>query len=154
MVSIFKEVKMTFVNQADFFKQLDFMTAQRNKRFSDADVSVMVVEGAKTESKTYGKRLSLTFRNHCLDKLGEGDRIKIARFKNRLIIIKADDGMKVSQMASTYKSQFCRFNLSEDDISTYLAFEGDYKLKFDDLYEYYYIEKDASAANENAPSGK
>ena len=141
---------MTITSKNDFFGQLEFITARTQKKISNADVSVVVVAGTKDGEKRYYNRLGLTFRNDVLDLLGDGDRLKIARFKNRLIFVKDPEGMKYSSSTGG-KNKFVRFQLNDQTIQTYGWFEGDYDLKYDDLYEYYYIEKDASAANDTRP---
>lgn len=137
-------------NKEDFFGQLDFMTAQKRPMLSAADVTVKVVQGSKkANGGHYFDRLSITFRNGILDLLGDGDRVSIARYKNRLIIVKDPRGIKLSDH-NEKGTLFVRWTLNDRTLSTYGWFEGNYDLKYDDLYEYYFIEKDASAANVNA----
>lgn len=149
MVFKIKEVEM-ILTRDDLFKQLEFVSVTRNKRYSEKDVSVRVIDGNQVGGKKYYKRLSLIFRNDITDLLGDGDRISIARYKGRLIIIKDPNGLKLTGKSED-KNRFVRFQLNESTLSTYGYFEGDYDLKYDELYEYYYIEKDAPAANETRP---
>lgn len=126
-------------NREDFFKQLDFVGKTKRNIGNHNDISIYssMVDG--------GEVLTICIRNGLDQLLGEGDRVKIARYKNRLIIIKDEGGKKLFGS----KSRFVRFRFKDDQMPTYKYFEGDYELKYDDLYEYYYIEKkeDGSAAN-------
>ena len=132
-------------NKNDFFEQLSFIGATRKGKKSHEDVTVTLVEG-KTES---GKRLSVTLGNDVHVLLGDGERLKIAFFKNRMILAKGEDGMKMT--AANTSHRFCRFGLSKEQADVAKSFVGDYELKYDDLYEYYFIETDAPATNGTRP---
>lgn len=132
-------------NKTDFFEQLSFIGTSRVGRKSHEDVTVTLVEG-KTPS---GKRLSIVLRNDVHELLGDGERLKIAFFKCRLILMKGADGMKMT--SANTSNRFVRFRLDEDQAKIAKDFIGDHELKYDDLYEYYYVEKDAPAANGTRP---
>ena len=107
-----------------------------------SDVYLTLTGDATASSK---KRLNFYFHNGVHQLLGE--RIKVGRFKNRLILMQDDNGYKISKQNKDNTSGILQMTWGEslDFFKPFL--DTDYELKFDDLYEYYYIEKEFKKEN-------
>ena len=119
----------------NFLERLNFETKCRNSTRSDADISIAI--GNSTANR---KRINLYIRNGYPEVFGE--YIKFAIYKNRLIFIPAEqhEGFKLVNHNKA-NPHSCLVSASVSDIEPYRAYEGNFTFKYDDFYEFYYIER-------------
>lgn len=123
------------VTREDFFKNLEFEGGSRTRGTSDLDVSLTCVKYAHGQM-----RMSFTFRNGVYEKLSTTGRLRFALYKNRIIFQDSEKGLKFYK--GTKSDTNTRYvQLAPNDLEAWKTFIGDYDLKFDEFYEYYYIER-------------
>ena len=140
------------VNKEDFFEQLPTFgkLIRGGSRNCGKDVNIML-----TADKTKkNNRLTIGFNADAYELL-HAQYIKIGRYKNRMIILPCSEseGVKV-RLDANGKRAYAQFTVSPAmKDSGILIFAGDsYDLKYDDLYEFYYIEtevKEYGTGNRN-----
>jgi len=123
------------VNKEDFFNGLEFSGLVRNKNRCSYDVSIQT-----SLTKGVLKTVNFTFRNGIEGMLGDGERLMFARFKNRIIFKLDDNGVKFTNGGGE-NSRYAKFCVNPNN-EYITGFVGDYELKYDELYEYYYVEKE------------
>lgn len=126
----------------ELFENVDFVGRKKAKASNNVyDIGVYIKkEGRKTP------RLRIYFRNSISD-IFDSEYFEIGRYKNRLIIKPSteENGVKLfnSQSPNVRSLQFT-ITKSEAGILVFGSTDGpvNYELKYDQLYEYYYIEKE------------
>lgn len=127
---------MAIVNREDFLNSIEFTEPSRRKRIGkDDDIFV------NTTGKGDKMRLSVYFRNGVNELFGE--RVKFGRFKNRMIILPSEDGFKVTNLSNRSKVVQLLIRGSVENLIPFI--DKGYELKYDELYEYYYIEREFNA---------
>lgn len=130
---------MAAVTRDDFMKMVDFQGPKIIK--SKADITI----GASSKEDC----INVYFRNGVKDFFGT--HVKVGIYKDRMIFCEADNrtGFKISGPAknaavtNNYRKLYghCVVPISADKIAEYKEWIGDYDLKVDDFYDYYYIQK-------------
>ena len=118
--------------------ELDWKKKFKASCTSDANVSINVCDGGKR--MTAGtKMLSIVIRDN-LYKQFNSEFITFAILKNRIYFKGVDkhDGYKVSL---NHVNGYVQATLQPKEVKAYSKFIGDYSLKYDEIYELYYIEK-------------
>lgn len=121
------------MDRKQFMAQVNFIRPVRAK--TKADVSVNITNGKK-------KKMAIYFRNGVNNFFGE--RVKVGIYKDRMIIEDADfgDGFKLSKnkgMSGETKDNFAFFHVTYQEWMD--EWVGEYDLKIDDFYDYYYLSK-------------
>ena len=117
----------------EFMAQIEFEGRQRNGRNSQKDVTLSVVRN--------GSRVNIYFRNDTM-KMFDGEQVVFGIYKNRIIFEKRYDGYKITEIEHK-RSTYGSISASVSDINRYKKWIGDYDLKWDEFYEFYYIEREA-----------
>lgn len=92
--------------------------------------------------------LKVTFRNNNGDLITSTNYLTFCLFKNRIMFNETDDrGYKVFKSGSSH-IKYLSATITPEKVEKYKEFEGDYKLKLDEFYGIYYIEKKDGAINE------
>lgn len=122
------------MDKKEFLERLNWITP--NVTNSKADVSITVT-GSKKDS------INITIRNGLEKRISKTGFVKMALFKNKIIFAE-----------TTERDGFtCRKNQSNKQPNVYIKFAlvgrewlqdfvGDYQLKTDEFYDFYYIEKE------------
>ena len=129
----------TILTKEEFYNKLKVMSKDRRGRKSDHDVSVT---RSVLNDGSMSNYLNFTFRNGVHEFFSSG-RVSFAVFKNRLIILDDKDGFAMTKMnRDDNGSRYIKAYITNGREGL-VSFENDnYDLKWDDLYEYYYIEKE------------
>ena len=142
---------MTVQINDDFKKKIetkfDWFSASNDKRYGNRhlsyqDITINRCTPKTPEAKNKGIRYNLTCRNKVPEILGEW--VDIAIYKNRVFFrpsTQQDGGYKMYSHNSTTKTNPFLQILETENTKGLMEFVGDYDLKYDELYELYYIEK-------------
>lgn len=127
----------------ELFKNVDFVGRKKTKAANnDYDIGVFI----KKDKGRRNPRLRIYFRNSISD-IFDSEYIEIGRYKNRLIFKPSTEemGAKLWSSASpAIKSLQFTVTKNEAGVLVFGSTDGpiNYELKYDQLYEYYYIEKE------------
>ena len=129
------DIKESVRNQSDFswLKKSDMYPGSKR---SYSDVSINLINN--TKNKAHPHSFSFTFRNKADVALGA--YIDVAVFKNRIYFRTTDDksGYKMTRGGSV--NGYIRI-IESESTKALREFIGDYDLTWDDIHEFYYIEK-------------
>lgn len=118
----------------ELMDEIEFETRQRRGR-SPADVTI-------TASKRKNQ-LNIYFRNNTAERFRKG--LKFGIYKNRIIFEPDEIGYKVCVSDSEQKRNSGHIVATVSDMSKYKDWIGDYKLLWDDFYDFWYIERRENA---------
>lgn len=122
----------------DFMAGINFVKPKQVKSHADFSINL---SGKKNTFNVY-------FRNNCRELFG--DYVVFGIFKDRLIIEPSDanTGFKITVPTRGYTNENCRkayghvtLKVPEDLFDAYKEYIGDYEFKYDNFYEYYYVQK-------------
>ena len=118
----------------ELMDEIEFETRQRKGR-SPADVTI-----AASKRKN---QLNIYFRNDAPEKFQNG--LKFGIYKNRIIFEPDERGYKVCAYNPDQKRNSGHVIATVSDMNKYKDWIGDYKLLWDEFYEFWYIERRENA---------
>lgn len=119
-------------SRQEIMSEIEFESRKRNGRGCPADVTLTLTNK--------GKKVSLYFRNGVGEHFKEG--LMFGILKNRIVLEpNGAIGYKISD-SCTKRTDYGVVSATVSDGEKYRSWIGDYKLKWDEFYEFWYIEKE------------
>lgn len=103
------------------------------------DVQIVIVNAAQGNKP---KNLTVRFYNNTGDLISDTGFAQIQIYKNRMFFRGSDEktGYKLSSKAKNPTTKALQITISSELANEYSSLIGDYELKYDSFYEYYYVE--------------
>lgn len=119
-------------NRQEIFAEIEFESRKRNKK-GIADITIATMKRANT--------INIYFRNGMHELFPEG--VIFGIYKNRIVFEADKDKGYTVNMSATKKGNIGVVTATVGNIDKYREWIGDYEMKYDDFYEFWYIEKPA-----------
>lgn len=130
------------LNREQLLKTIDWETKHHNSFKGNTDVTISL---HNTDLSKGTKGLNFTFRNGVYELFAPKTKcFKFGVYKNRMILLEADEyaGARLSNSKNNMRQDIMYARFASNNVGQrYSTWVGDYDLKYDSLYEYYYIEK-------------
>lgn len=119
-------------NRQEIFAEIEFESRKKNKK-GIADITITTTKRANS--------INIYFRNGMHELFPEG--VIFGIYKNRIVFEPDKDKGYTVNTSATKKGDIGVVTATVGDIEKYRAWVGDYEMKYDDFYEFWYIEKPA-----------
>ena len=127
----------------EFMAEIEFETRQKSGYKSQADITLTVLNGNKGKN-----RVNIYFRNNT--KIHFPDGVIFGIYKNRIVFEKSNtQGYKIATNNNNRSDYGC-VSATVSDPDKYKDWIGDYTLKWDSFYEFWYIEREVFFPDMNA----
>ena len=120
-------------SRQEFMAEIEFESRQKSCCRGTADITLTFSAGKGSKN-----RVNIYFRNNTKAHFPDG--VMFGIHKNRLILEPSKDGYKISA-SSTNRTDYGFISATVKDIEKYRDWIGDYKLLWDDFYEFWFIVK-------------
>lgn len=122
-------------SRQEFMSEIEFETRQRGGMHSKDDITLTVLKG-----KNGNPRVNIYFRNNT--KIHFPDGVMFGVYKNRIVFEKSStQGYKITT-GTTNRTDYGCISATVSDAEKYKDWIGDYKLQWDEFYEFWYIERE------------
>lgn len=120
-------------------RKLDWIGALGKKNpKANNDISIRHTISENGESHYTG----ITLRHECWKLITDTPYVEVAIFKNRVFFKESDAIRGLTLCSNKNTSETTRYiRFYNGHAPKFIAFEGDYELKYDEFYELYYIER-------------
>lgn len=119
-------------NRQEIFAEIEFEGRKKNRK-GIADITITTMKRANS--------INIYFRNGMHELFPEG--VIFGIYKNRIVFEPDKDKGYTVNMSATKKGDLGVVTATVGDIERYREWVGDYEMKYDDFYEFWYIEKPA-----------